>query len=158
MDTKWWQFLLTALALCPASAHEEEYFPWCGGKLNPREQATAMRLATDIMHACKDDIIKLNVSPLVLREAERLCIMFKICFAYGGHKNDTLDTFRRTYNHCIGRILHMTQVLDPAMFIKYRANATTVMEAATRCSYQMIPREDKYTLAALGYFRNFISG
>ncbi|XP_077532529.1 uncharacterized protein LOC144144900 [Haemaphysalis longicornis] len=158
MDRNLWTLLVTVLAMCSASPNDREYFPWCGERLNPREQGKAMRIATESMHACKSDIIRLNLSPFVVQEAQRLCIMFRICFSYAGQTNETVDTFRQSYIHCIDKILHVSEVLNPELFNKYRANATKITEAATRCSYHLIPQDYRYTLVTFGYFKNFISG
>ncbi|KAH6943717.1 hypothetical protein HPB50_025642 [Hyalomma asiaticum] len=48
-------------------SHEDERLRWCGKRLNPRDFARGMRAATDLMMACKAEIMWLNLSPLLLK-------------------------------------------------------------------------------------------
>ncbi|KAK8787834.1 hypothetical protein V5799_022390, partial [Amblyomma americanum] len=87
--------------------------PASPGTLNPLDQAKAMRLSTELMYSCKDDMIRLNVSPAILKELKRLCIMFRACFAYGSYSNTTIKEFRQTYMHCLRSLIYMGETLSP---------------------------------------------
>ncbi|KAL1475893.1 hypothetical protein MTO96_036957 [Rhipicephalus appendiculatus] len=60
-----WVVLLISVTI--HASHQDERLLWCGKRLNPRDFARGMRAATDLMLACKDQIVTLNLSPLVLR-------------------------------------------------------------------------------------------
>ncbi|XP_054930972.1 uncharacterized protein [Dermacentor andersoni] len=92
-----------------------------------------MRAATDIMLSCKDYIMKLDLSPLILKERRRLCIAIRICYAQASYHNSEL-------------------------LARLRLNVTTLVKAGTTCAFNYIPREEKYALAILAYFSDFISG
>ncbi|XP_049270832.1 uncharacterized protein LOC125756242 [Rhipicephalus sanguineus] len=117
-----------------------------------------MRMATNTMMSCKDEIIRMNVKPTAVNDMDRLCTLLRACFAYGSYTNDTVDQFRQSYMHCIDKILHMAQVLNPRFFGTHSVNATAIVEAFTRCSYNLIPVELKYSLAAVSFFKDFVSG
>ncbi|KAL3193196.1 hypothetical protein MRX96_018026 [Rhipicephalus microplus] len=126
-----WLVLLIS-TIIPAS-HQNERLRWCGKRLNPRDFARGMRAATDLMLACKEHIVTLNVSPLVLREHRRLCVTLRMCYAF------------TTYS-------------DGVLMEQIRLNVTNLLIAANSCALKHIPREEKYALVMLAYFADFISG
>ncbi|XP_075559653.1 uncharacterized protein LOC142591172 isoform X2 [Dermacentor variabilis] len=121
------------ISIMVRASHEQERLRWCGKRLNPRDFARAMRAATDLMLACKNQIMLVNISPLVIKEHRRLCIIVRMCYAF------------TTYS-------------DSALMEEMRLNVTSVLSAMNSCALKKLPREEKYTLAILAYFADFISG
>ncbi|XP_077490814.1 uncharacterized protein LOC144101514 [Amblyomma americanum] len=122
------------------------------------EFARAMRAATDMMLSCKDYIMKLNLSPLILKEHRRLCIALRMCYAYSSYENQSTASLRRAILRCMEKMLQTVTAISPELIIKFGLNVTTLVKAATTCAYKHIPAEEKYSLAVLGYFADFISG
>ncbi|XP_054920964.2 uncharacterized protein [Dermacentor andersoni] len=99
-----------------------------------------MRKATEVMFACKDIIMKLNLSPQILKEHRRLCVALRICYAYSSYSNKTIHEMRQAFSFCMRTVFEMIDA------------------AAPKCGLKHVPREDKYALAITGYFADFISG
>nr|XP_054920963.1 uncharacterized protein LOC126518505 isoform X1 [Dermacentor andersoni] len=131
---------------------------WCKKKLNPREFATAMRKATEVMFACKDIIMKLNLSPQILKEHRRLCVALRICYAYSSYSNKTIHEMRQAFSFCMRTVFEMIDAAAPDLLAQYRINVTLLVEGASKCGLKHVPREEKYALAITGYFADFISG
>ncbi|XP_054930971.1 uncharacterized protein [Dermacentor andersoni] len=117
-----------------------------------------MRAATDIMLSCKDYIMKLDLSPLILKERRRLCIAIRICYAQASYHNSTINQLRRSFLDCIEKSFHILEAMSPELLARLRLNVTTLVKAGTTCAFNYIPREEKYALAILAYFSDFISG
>nr|XP_054931045.1 uncharacterized protein LOC129386819 isoform X2 [Dermacentor andersoni] len=96
-----------------------------------------MRAATDLLLACKDEIVSLNLSPLVLRAGTE---------------------FQRAFLFCLERLLHTAQIINPVLMEEIRLNVTNLLHSANTCALKHIPREEKYALAILAYFADFVSG
>ncbi|XP_075724429.1 uncharacterized protein LOC119179743 [Rhipicephalus microplus] len=151
-----WLVLLIS-TMSPAS-HQNERLRWCGKRLNPRDFARGMRAATDLMLACKEHIVTLNVSPLVLREHRRLCVTLRMCYAFTTYSDGTPTGFQRAFLHCLERLLKTAQIINPVLMEQIRLNVTNLLIAANSCALKHIPREEKYALVMLAYFADFISG
>ncbi|XP_065304294.1 uncharacterized protein [Dermacentor albipictus] len=117
-----------------------------------------MRAATDLMLSCKDYIMKLNLSPLILKEHRRLCIGMRICYAQLSYHNSTINQHRRSLCECMEKGLYMWQAMNPELLAKLRLNVASLVKAGKTCAYDYFPLEEKYALAALTYFTDFISG
>ncbi|XP_049273626.1 uncharacterized protein LOC125759261 [Rhipicephalus sanguineus] len=151
-----WLVLLISI-MVPAS-HEDERLRWCGKRLNPRDFARGMRAATDLMLACKEQIVTLNLSPLVLREHRRLCVTLRMCYAFTTYSDGTPTGFQKAFLYCLERLLTTAQIINPVLMEEIRLNVTNLLIAANTCALKHIPREEKYALAILAYFADFISG
>ncbi|XP_075559654.1 uncharacterized protein LOC142591172 isoform X3 [Dermacentor variabilis] len=117
-----------------------------------------MRAATDLMLACKNQIMLVNISPLVIKEHRRLCIIVRMCYAFTTYSDSTATEFQRALMLCLERMLHIAHVINPALMEEMRLNVTSVLSAMNSCALKKLPREEKYTLAILAYFADFISG
>ncbi|KAK8785498.1 hypothetical protein V5799_008135 [Amblyomma americanum] len=117
-----------------------------------------MSKATEVMFACKDVIINLNVSPLILKEHRRLCIALKFCYAYSSYQNQTLDEMRQAFTLCMKTMFEVVDAINPELLQKYNINVSSLVQGASKCGFKHIPREERYALAITGYFADFISG
>ncbi|XP_054920963.2 uncharacterized protein [Dermacentor andersoni] len=117
-----------------------------------------MRKATEVMFACKDIIMKLNLSPQILKEHRRLCVALRICYAYSSYSNKTIHEMRQAFSFCMRTVFEMIDAAAPDLLAQYRINVTLLVEGASKCGLKHVPREDKYALAITGYFADFISG
>ncbi|XP_077529206.1 uncharacterized protein LOC144141537 [Haemaphysalis longicornis] len=145
-----------ALTAARASS-DDQRMAWCGGRLNPRDFGTATKTATDLLLACKDEIIKLNASPRIIREVKRLCIVARICYAYAG-KNNTTAEQRNLLLHCLEKTFTTVNAISPELLPKYGVTVPKMMNLFRSCAKAYLPREEKYALATIGYLNNFISG
>ncbi|XP_049523123.1 uncharacterized protein LOC125945416 [Dermacentor silvarum] len=150
--------LVFAVSIMVGASHEQERLRWCGKRLNPRDFARAMRAATDLMLACKGQIMSLNLSPLVLKEHRRLCVILRMCYAFTTYSDGNETEFQRAFLYCLERILHTAQTINPVLMEEIRLNVTNLLNAANSCALKHIPREEKYALAILAYFADFVSG
>ncbi|XP_054931044.1 uncharacterized protein [Dermacentor andersoni] len=117
-----------------------------------------MRAATDLLLACKDEIVSLNLSPLVLREHRRICVMLRMCYAFTTYSGGAGTEFQRAFLFCLERLLHTAQIINPVLMEEIRLNVTNLLHSANTCALKHIPREEKYALAILAYFADFVSG
>ncbi|XP_070380741.1 uncharacterized protein [Dermacentor albipictus] len=117
------------ISLMVRASHEQERLRWCGKRLNPRDFARAMRAATDLMLACKNQIMLVNISPLVIKEHRRLCIIVRMCYAFTTYSDNTATEFQRALMLCIERMLHIAHVINPVLMEEIRLNVTSVLDA-----------------------------
>ncbi|XP_075559655.1 uncharacterized protein LOC142591176 [Dermacentor variabilis] len=134
---QWWVVLAVVLTLAGCGSYEER-LKWCGKQLNPRDFARAMRAATDIMLSCKDYIMKLDLSPLILKERRWLCVAMRICYAQASYHNSTINQLRRSFLDCVEKSLYMWQAISPELFAKLRLNVTNTVEAGTKREFPQV--------------------
>ncbi|XP_075539404.1 uncharacterized protein LOC142574131 isoform X4 [Dermacentor variabilis] len=108
-------------------------FPWCGGPQNPMEAAKTGRVATAVFFSCKDEVQRLNISSAFIQEVDRMCAVWRLCYAFG---EDTNNTWRQKYN----------------------VNIDSFIGAFQRCAFPKFPKGVIYGLKTLDYFRYFASG
>ncbi|XP_077534644.1 uncharacterized protein LOC144146575 [Haemaphysalis longicornis] len=68
-------------SLQPACCNDQAML-WCGGRLNPWEDAKAMTAATNFFLACKKDILALRLRGSLRSHANRLCTGLRLCYAF----------------------------------------------------------------------------
>ncbi|XP_075539402.1 uncharacterized protein LOC142574131 isoform X2 [Dermacentor variabilis] len=86
-------------------------FPWCGGPQNPMEAAKTGRVATAVFFSCKDEVQRLNISSAFIQEVDRMCAVWRLCYAFG---EDTNNVTMELYN-AAGKCTH--KFSQAAMFV-----------------------------------------
>ncbi|XP_077534645.1 uncharacterized protein LOC144146576 [Haemaphysalis longicornis] len=113
---------------------------WCGSPLNPRDRAKALTVTTEMMFKCKSDIIRLNVRPSIIHEADRLCVSWRVCYAVGEEFNNTSRSFQESVVDCMRKMANAWITLYP------------------RCAQPMLPTDVRYILEGVKWIKDFISG
>ncbi|XP_075539410.1 uncharacterized protein LOC142574133 isoform X3 [Dermacentor variabilis] len=108
-------------------------FPWCGGRLNPLETAKTGRVATAVLFSCKEATQRLNISSGFLKEIDRICAAWRLCYSVG---EDASNTWTEKYN----------------------INIDSFADALQRCAFPKFPKGVNYVLKTIDYFRYFASG
>ncbi|XP_075539407.1 uncharacterized protein LOC142574132 isoform X3 [Dermacentor variabilis] len=108
-------------------------FPWCGGRLNPLETAKTGRVATAVLFSCKEATQRLNISSGFLKETDRICAVWRLCYSVG---EDASNTWTEKYN----------------------INMGFFADALQRCAFPKFPKGVNYVLKTIDYFRYFASG
>ncbi|XP_077532210.1 uncharacterized protein LOC144144574 [Haemaphysalis longicornis] len=131
---------------------------WCGGNLNPREAARAARVATSVFWSCKEETVRLNISPAFIKQTDRICALWRLCYSLveDNYLNGTEVTFAAA--ECVYKFGEAVQFVFPTWKGLYNFDAASFYEATKKCAFPLVPRGVMYGLKCVDYFRYFISG
>ncbi|XP_064472461.1 uncharacterized protein LOC135386874 [Ornithodoros turicata] len=116
------------------------------------------RVATATLISCKNEIIANNVNSSIVKEAARICVGIRICYAVAEPFLKNVTAFKETVLTCIERMARVLQAMEPDRFAAYNMNITRVMQSTRRCGYNHIPMDVKYVLHGLRYLHSFVLG
>ncbi|XP_075539476.1 uncharacterized protein LOC142574212 isoform X2 [Dermacentor variabilis] len=117
-----------------------EKIRWCGSGLNPLDKAKATRTVTEMFFSCKNDIIRQNVKPSIIHEADRLCAAWRVCYVIGADNKNASLTFGEVTVNCM------------------RTMARTWVTVSPRCAGRFLPKDVRHILEAVKWMKDFISG
>ncbi|XP_075539405.1 uncharacterized protein LOC142574132 isoform X1 [Dermacentor variabilis] len=133
-------------------------FPWCGGRLNPLETAKTGRVATAVLFSCKEATQRLNISSGFLKETDRICAVWRLCYSVGEDASNATTEIYKVAGECTYKLSHAATFLFPTWTEKYNINMGFFADALQRCAFPKFPKGVNYVLKTIDYFRYFASG
>ncbi|XP_075746458.1 uncharacterized protein LOC142803956 [Rhipicephalus microplus] len=134
------QFLCACLLRFTSAALNVQKMRWCGNGLNPLNMAKAMRAATDMLLACKKDIIRLNVKPAIINKVDKLCASWRVCYIVAEDRSNASRTFEDAVVDCMHKMARTWITIDPT------------------CARRFVPKDVNQMLEGVKWLKNFISG
>ncbi|XP_077532834.1 uncharacterized protein LOC144145188 [Haemaphysalis longicornis] len=130
---------------------------WCGGRLNPWEDAKAMATATNFFLTCKKEILSLRMSRPRIQHLNILCGYLRLRYAFVQANQNATTPFKKQVMSCLRKATTAFLTLNPDFEATYNINMTEFLEVAHRCAASIPDIKDvRYLLRALDYAKDFI--
>ncbi|XP_077552806.1 uncharacterized protein LOC144167410 [Haemaphysalis longicornis] len=131
---------------------------YCYERLNPVETAKATRMATYMFFSCKDEMLKLNVRPGIIQEANRFCLGYRFCYSVAEERTNNTKALISTMFDCVEKLAAAGITVKPDWETKYNFNWTIVLKKYRICASQHMPRDIRYVLWGFTWLKDLGSG
>ncbi|XP_037514364.1 uncharacterized protein LOC119390745 [Rhipicephalus sanguineus] len=142
----------------PVTAQKNQPMRWCGGQLNPRDHARAMTFATSLFYSCKDEILRINFPPIAIKEIERLCAGWRICYALVDDFTNASVPYNDFLITCMKKLGAALVTVYPHTKETYNFDPEDSLDGLKRCAGHLLPRDWRYMMQAISYVKYFASG